>query len=361
MKNMKRNTLLLIVSLLVSASLLTACAGAIPASSWSGITADQDIAYLAQNAHIYAVNIKTQQELWRFPSKAENGLTFFAPPVLTADNQLIAGSYGPGGYNLYSLNPANGAQNWTFDQAKNHYIASPLVTEDRIYAPNSDGKLYALDLKGNLQWTFTSEEPLWASPAVNDLCTCLFVPSMDHTLISLDAATGKVRWQTGDLGGAIVSSPTFAEDGTIYVGTFASEVISLSADKGEILWRFQTNGFVWSQPNLVDGVLYFGDSKGTLYAVNTDGAEVWNLKTAGPIVTTPFVQDETIFITEGTDTVYAYSLDSTSIWQQKLEGQLQGAVVGSGDRLLVSPLNSQTALFVLTSAGALQWSFVPEK
>lgn len=358
---MKQKTLFLILSLLVTTSLLSACTGAMPASNWSGITADQDMAYLAHGSYLYAVNIKTQQESWRFPAKAENGLNFFAPPVLTADNQLLAGSYGPTGYNLYSLNPVNGSINWTFDQAKGDYIASPLVTDTAIYAANADGNLYALGLDGKRLWTFESEKPLWATPAIDDTCSCLFVSSMDHKLYSLDANTGEIRWMTGDLGGAIVSTPTFMENGTVFVGTFASELVALGADDGAILWRYKTDGFVWTQPNLVDGVLYFGDSKGKLYAVDTDSVKVWDVQTEGPVVSMPLIKNGTIYFTVGNDTIYAYSQAGSSVWQQLLEGQFQGSVVNSGDRLLVSPLNSQTALYVLTEDGAVQWAFIPEK
>lgn len=358
---MNRKTLFLIISLLISASVLSACSGALPASNWSGITADQDMAYLAHGTSLFAVNLSTQQEIWRFPVKPEAGVYYYAPPVLTADDQLIAGTYGPKGYHLYSLNPANSAINWTFDQAKGDYIASPLVTENAIYAANADGNLYALDLKGKLLWTFKAGGPLWATPAVNDVCSCLFVPSMDHKLYALNADTGTIRWESGDLGGAMVSSPTFASDGTVFVGTFNSEILALDAADGSIRWRFQTDGFVWTQPDLLDGVLYFGDSKGSLYAVDTNGTQVWKINSAGPIANKPLIKNGKLFLTAGTDSVYAYTLDGVSVWQVKLDGQLQGAVVSAGDRLLVSPLSSATALFMLTEDGAQQWAFVPEK
>lgn len=358
---MKSKSLFLILSLLVSASLLSACSGVMPASNWSGITPAQDMVYLAHGAQLYAINISTQQEIWRFPAKAENGLYFFAAPVLTADNQLIAGSYGPSGYNLYSLNPASGSINWTFDQAKGDYIASPLVTETAIYAANADGNLYALDLKGNRLWTFQSEKPLWATPAMNDMCTCLFVPSMDHKLYALNADTGTIRWETGDLGGALVSSPNFSADGTVFIGTFASELVALSAADGDIQWRYPTEAFVWTQPSLVDDVVYFGDSKGNLYAVDTTGNLVWKITGAGPIATPPLIKNGNLYFTVGSDTVYAYSLAGVSVWQQTLEGQLQGPVISAGDHLLVAPLNSQTALYVLNENGVQQWAFVPEK
>ena len=357
---MKSKTLLLILTLFVSASLLSAC-GAVAASNWSGVAADQDMVYLAHGSFVYAINLENQQELWRSPAEIDRNITFFAAPVLTPDRQLLIGSYGPKEHNLYSVNPDNGSIKWKFDQAKGDYIASPLATDTAIYAANADGTLYALDLNGKLLWTFKSEEPLWATPAINDACSCLFVPSMDHKLYALNVETGEIRWETGSLGGSMVASPAFADDGTVYIGTFANELVALSAENGAILWRYKTDGFVWTQPQLVDGLLYFGDSKSTLYAVDTAGKEAWKVKVDGPIATNPLIKNGNIHFTTGTDAVYAYDLEGNRVWQQTMEGLFQGPVISSGERLLVSPMNDQTALYVLNENGIQQWAFIPEQ
>jgi outer membrane protein assembly factor BamB len=303
-----------------------------------------------------------QKELWRYPEKAQNGLSFHAAPVLTPDGQLIAGSYGPSGYNLYSLDPANGQLKWTFEQAKNHYIASPLVTEDGIYAPNSDGNLYALDLQGQLLWTFTSEKPLWATPGTNDQCDCIFVAGMDHKIYAMDAGTGQAKWESEDLGGAIVATPVFSSDGTIFVGTFANELVALDAATGRAKWRFTADNWVWSPVSLVEETLYFGDSSGNLYAVEAaSGKVVWKVPVGGSIVTQPLVAKDLIFVTTGVEEVYAYNMEGVRQWQTTLAGKLHGPVVASNGFLLVSPLNNENTLYVLTESGAQQWAFVPEK
>ena len=37
--------------------------------------------------------------------------------------------------------------------------------------------------------------------------------------------------------------------------------------KGQLKWKFKTEGFVLSSPAIMDGVVYFGSSDGNLYAV----------------------------------------------------------------------------------------------
>ena len=36
---------------------------------------------------------------------------------------------------------------WTFNEAKDQWVAAPLVVDDKVFAVNSDGNLYVLDLQ----------------------------------------------------------------------------------------------------------------------------------------------------------------------------------------------------------------------
>ena len=181
--------------------------------------------------NVYAVDLDSGEEAWRYPEEASAKITFFADPVLTPDGQLLAPSYD---HKLYSLDPANGSENWIFSGSTDRLIASPLVTEQGIFQVSADGNLYALDFDGNLKWTFETGGPVWARPAVNEDCTCLFVASMDHHVYAVDAITGDLLWKSDDLGGAIVGTPAFDHGDTVIVGTFGSEVIALDAETGQV-------------------------------------------------------------------------------------------------------------------------------
>lgn len=118
---------LLTISFILLAGLLSACGGSyISATSWPGLAADDQHAFVAYNQHIYAVDLETGNEAWRYPEKAEAAISFFADPLLTPDGQLLAPSYD---HKLYSLDPATGNENWVFDSSTDRPIASPLVTE----------------------------------------------------------------------------------------------------------------------------------------------------------------------------------------------------------------------------------------
>jgi outer membrane protein assembly factor BamB len=157
---MKTKLILPIAALIALSLFLGGCATGMTPSSWNGMTADADYVYVSGGTNVYAVNLETHAEAWRFPVKA----TVFSAPVLTADGQLLVGGYD---HVLYSLDPADGSENWRFDQARDRYIGSPLVANEMIYAPNADYTLYAVDLDGDPLWSFKADQSLWGTPVTD--------------------------------------------------------------------------------------------------------------------------------------------------------------------------------------------------
>ncbi len=361
MKYLTRMLPLLVI--LASALILSSCSGnstSYGTTSWPGMTADADTAYVAYNQYVYAVNLASGTEKWRYPTeKPKATVTFFAEPFLTGDGQLIVGSYD---HNLYSLAVETGQVRWTFSQAKDRYIGSPLVTEDMIYAPNADGNLYALDLNGQLKWTFTSEQPLWSQPTLNKDGNTVYLSSMDQRVYALQADTGSKQWETVDLGGAVVASPIPGPDGTLYVGTFAGEMLALDNATGSVKWRYPTTAWVWSAVALDDHNIYFGDIKGNLHAVAmTGGEKVWMIETSQTISSKPLIKGEQIYYTTEGPAVYAIDLNGHPLWEQNLGGNIYAPVHAAGDALLITPTSKDALLVALTDGGATRWTFTPGK
>ena len=104
---MKKTRTFLIISLLTLSMILSACGSRMSASSWPGISVNENEVYLAYNQHVYALDLNSVnqsqiQEKWRFPAEAQANVTFFTPPVLTEDGQLLVGGYDNV---FYSLDP----------------------------------------------------------------------------------------------------------------------------------------------------------------------------------------------------------------------------------------------------------------
>jgi outer membrane protein assembly factor BamB len=358
---MKKKNLTIIFTVLALSVLLAGCVGEIgAASSWPGLTVSEDVAFLAYNRHVYAVNTDTGTQLWRFPPEPDNRISFYAPPVLTDDNQLLVG-----GYNniLYSLNPQTGQVNWEFTESRNRFIASPLASSESIFAPDAENNMYALNISGQRQWTFRTTGPTWAQPVTSQDCNCIFLPSMDQHLYALQKTDGNLLWKSESMDGALVGTPALSEDGVLYVGTFARKMAAIDADDGQTLWSSDVQGWVWSGPALAGDRLFFGDLDGNLYAMNsTNGQIVWHLtpdRLDGPIVGTPLVVEDTIYVPTESGTLYAISTDGTTRWRRDLSGSLYTSPALAGDLILVSPIRTDALLVALDLNGDPAWRFIP--
>lgn len=361
---MKFNKMVLIF-LALFAALLAGCSSRGQLTNWPAVTADQQVVYLSNGAYLVAWDVETNQEVWRFPEKPDGKLLIFAPAELTEDGQLIVGGAASKDARLFSLNPQTGAINWSFDEADRGWVAAVTIDQGVIYAPNSNGILYAFDLQGHLLWTFDAGSPLWAQPAVEG--DTLFLTALNHEIYALDTATGKQRWVAGLPSTSTAKVAVDADNQRLYVGGLMDQIIALDARSGETVWTYPTAGWVWQTPVLKDGVLYFGDQSGAFYALDVaEQKSLWgNLQPDGGVVASPLVLDDlVVFVTE-TGSIYGVSPDGKIQWTQHAAGEdvafYTPPVALSDGSVVVAPMNIDAKLIVYGHDGRHLFDVLPAK
>jgi eukaryotic-like serine/threonine-protein kinase len=353
---MKTKYLVLIGVLLALTVILSGCATGLTASSWPGVTADDQKAYIAGGPFVYAVNLETGAEAWRFPEKASAASPFFAAPVLTADGQLIVGGFD---HKLHSVNPQTGAENWQFSEARSRFIGSALLLGDMIYAPNADYNLYAVTMLGKLQWVFKADQSIWGTPVTDG--TNLYFGTLGRKVYAVNAATGTEVWKQ-TVEGAVLGSPVLGSNGLLYVATYSGSLYALDPATGNTRWQKTASSWIWSAPALDGSSLYFGDGQGTFYSFDADtGTQNWSLPLNGTILNTPLISDGKIVIGTEAGNLYTLSLDGTIISTGSVDGKIYAPPVAAGALILVAPTGGAASLVALDSAGATKWSFTPAK
>ncbi len=355
---MKRLT---VISLILAASvLLSACATGASSTSWPGLAADKDNAYLASGQFIYAARLSDGAQVWKYPAQGGTA-EFFSNPVLTPDGQLIVGSSGRD-YGLYSVDTANGTAKWAAPfTASDHWVASPLVVGDTIYAPNNNGTLYAIKLAtGQLAWSVPLGHSLWGAPTTDG--KLIFVSSLDHFLYAVDPGTHKLAWKT-DLGGSAPGSPLVASDGSsLYLGSFARKVFAVEAATGAIRWTASLKEWVWNTPARAGDAIYAADISGNLYSLGaSSGKNSWpQVKPDGPVTGSPLaLPDGVVFATES-GSLYAYKPDGSTLWPPAvIGGKIYTTPVLAGDRILVAPMGAKSWIYAVNSkdGSIAQWNF----
>jgi outer membrane protein assembly factor BamB len=353
---MKRKFLVFTGLLFVLVLFLSGCATGMTASGWPGMIVDAKNAYISGGAYVYAVNLETGAQVWRFPEKASAANPFEARPCLTSDGQLIVGGFDK---KLYSLNPQTGQSNWQFTNARDRWIGGVLVANDLIYAPNADYNLYALNLRGGLQWTFQADQAIWGEP-VSDGKTVYF-GTLGRKVYAVNAQTGKQVWMQ-KVDGAVLGSPVLGSDNSLYVGSYGGTIYAMNTADGRTRWTKTASSWIWSGPALDGNSLYYGDGKGALYAHTMSGNDPsWTQALNGAIIGTPLVNGDTIVV--GTEAGNVYFIDRTgkTLSPVSISGKIYSSPVAAGDLILVAPSGGDATLVALDQKGAIKWSFIPGK
>lgn len=352
---MKRIITLSIFLLFVS-MILSACASTSTIAGWPGVSYHENNLYIAYHQQIISLDASSGAEKWRFPAEVNNKIAFYAPPAITPDGkQLIVGGYD---HVLYSLNPKTGQQIWQFTESKYSYVASPLVTADRIFAPTSGKVLYALNHKGEKIWEFSAEHAVWATPLLDDSCQCLYVAGMDHRLYAIQTQDGSILWKTDKLEGSIVSSPVMDENGILYFGTFGNTIHAFDPKSQTDLWTYKTPKWIWGSPTIKNGVLYATDLAGEIIALDLQkGTEIWKFDTKSPITASPLLLEDRIVIGNEAGNLYAFDYQGNQMWMKTFDGKLLAAPLSANGKIILPILSKDNVVITLDLNGAEQWTF----
>lgn len=232
--------------------------------------------------------------LWNFTV----GGSVFTPAI--ENNVVYAGS----GSDIYALNASDGSQLWK--NSIGQFNSGPVVVDDVVYVGGFDYVL-ALNAKTGAElWenqvygygTYDSA-PVVAGSAV-------YVAAQVGGISALNAKTGKTLWSY---------SPEYQN----YLGTFSSPVVvngmvyfgasrgvyALEADSGSLLWN-NTIGYFVASPIVADGVIYIGSLGANFYALNaSNGNELWNYSASASISSTPDVANGIVYVSSQDGNLYA--------------------------------------------------------
>jgi len=374
---MKKTLLVITIILSIFTSLLSACAGGgVVNNNWPGLLVDEksNTAYVAYGQHIYAVDMNTGSEKWRFPSEANKQMNFYAAPVLAGDGQLIVAGFNN---KLYSLNPENGQQNWQFPRDENqtqapqnsndHFVASVGILGDKIYAPNTDNNIYITNLRGEaVSDPIPTGDQIWGTPVTDG--KNIYVASMDHHVYAIDGETNQQAWKSEDLGGAIGGTPAISSDGILYVGTLNSELIALDTTDGRIKWRQSADGWVWNGPTLESDSIYYGDLWGSIYAQKSlDGSSLWtpvqpdSAQKRG-ITDRPLLKNGQLYFGSESGGLFEVNAANGSFRSiGKFEGSFHTSPQLAGENILIAIISPNALLLALDTNGNQRWVYNPRK
>jgi outer membrane protein assembly factor BamB len=170
---------------------------------------------------------------------------------------------------------------------------------------------------------------------------------------------GKVKW-TLDTDGDADTSPVIASDGTV-IAAGGRMVYGLN-QFGQVRWRFSAKRKVFTSPAIApNGRVVFGSQDHRVYALEPDGRHAWTTDLGADVDGTPAVGDDgAVFVgTDGDEVVRLDLGDGHVVWRAAMGGYVRGAlsVTRNADVLAGVYGPSPRQVRLRASDGSLVWDF----
>jgi outer membrane protein assembly factor BamB len=221
---------------------------------------DEKYLYCTEENGIYAFNKETGEEVWKTEIYGRN---VYNPMV--EDNRIYfaTGSiHRQDGY-LYCINKLDGSivfrDTLTYMEERSQWGGSSGgvgIWKDYVYVPSDNWYLYCFNKNnGNEIWKFLADSPMETVPRVSD--SILYFGSLNATCYAIDAEKGKLIWSYQTIG-SIRRTPTqFYKDYVLFVSLGA--ILILEKKSGKLVVKLSSATGPYSYATAVwdtDGKIY---------------------------------------------------------------------------------------------------------
>lgn len=297
--------------------MLAACVGDLdPDGGWSAPVLDPDgdqIFLGAKDGRITRLDLDEDGRFdtsWGYPVSGNDTLGPLYGSPRVDDGRVITAAYDCDGLDceafVFGISAESGNELWRFER-QTQVVGSVAVFGDTVLFGTSsiddefdtdpgilgaDGYLYAIDTSTDLAptvlWRVPTTDSVWGTPVIAD--DVVYFGDLDGVLhaVSLGGESGVAGTElwTFEADGAVVAEPLIA-NGKIYFGDFSDTFYALDLERRKAAgpgtnaigvgeWSFNSDGWFWATPLLLDNILYVGTLNGKFYALNAEtGQEMW--------------------------------------------------------------------------------------
>ncbi len=329
----------------------------------------------------------TENVVWKTPIPGNA----WSSPIVSGDHVFLTTTTEEGKVcRVICVNRTSGDIQWNKEvhrqelrakRAQNSYATPTPVTDGKkVYCVFSDGTVVAVDFQGEVVWknsdvTFHSLHGLGASPLlVGDQLIMPFdgssaeenkvgwkIPWEKAVVLSLDTATGAVRWK-GSRGMSRVGhvTPVLVDDGRQVVSAGGDRVQGHDVKTGDRIWSIYSQGEgVTPSPVLGEGLIFTssGFEEPTLRAIRTGGEGdvtethiAWEQKKGVPALPSLLYVDPYLYTITRDNILHCLEAASGEVvWLKRLDGAYSASPVYADGRIYV--LSEEGVTLVLRPGG----------
>ena len=218
------------------------------------------------DSYFYALDAATGKEKWRFKTGEDADIHNQVGIQSSAALADGVAYFGCRDSNFYAVDAATGKQLWAFINKGSWVIASPAVSDGKVYFATSDtGLFHVVDAKTGAPVFSVDYKhwPMFSSPAIAG--GLAYIGSRQGKLFAIDLKAQKAAWSF-DSDGSRQNGRTYTKsDGTPNYEAAFSDFFYDDMVSG--VQKMMSVGAILSSPTIADGVIYVGSTDGNVYAL----------------------------------------------------------------------------------------------
>lgn len=235
-------------------------------------------------------------------------------------------------------------------------IEFPAVVSDGVaFIGNSHGVIRAISMKtGRIAWRRDTGDRMAASPAIVGDEIIAHTMSTGHVFV-LNRYNGAILHRY-TIGSPIESSPV-VHDGIDYFGDWAGTIYAFDLSRGRVKWTYSSGYKITSSAALYGGKVFIGDYGGRLLALNpANGSLNWSASVNGRIYGTPAIAGGRVFVPSSSGgSLTAFSVTGRRLWSRSTGSYVYSSPAVWGGRVFVGSYNG--LLYGLSaSSGSTLWT-----
>jgi len=205
-------------------------------------------------ASVHAVDALTGAQKWIVAIKG------YPTSIAIADEVVY---FGDEDKHLFAVNAKDGREVWRFTASDN--ISTPAIMNGRAFFSDEGGNLYAVDLKsGQATWKAANKNKVGAYLAAYN--NMIYYGGKKNGIYAVDALTGQEKWVYRTT--KLCLAPVLA-NGAVYVACQDNTLLAIDAESGQEKWKYKTSRPPYSHPVVGNGVIYYLDEEGVMYALSS--------------------------------------------------------------------------------------------
>lgn len=249
---------------------------------------------------------------------------------------------------------------WEYD-ANAGIRATPLVIDSVVFIATLKGELHAVNLVSGQELGYASfGSPISSTPVISGHTVIAANSEMIESIVCVNVWSGDVLWEAAY--GPVESSLLLAEK-KLYVTSLWGVLHCVDPDEGTEVWKFETGPVdqrkpIRSSPATDGNVVAFGDDAGWVYAVGIgSGKLIWKTKTDGPVWTDPVLNDGMVFVSTLKGVCYALDAGDGAVrWKHDTRSVIYASVAARGDRIFLASADG-VLRSLDASTGSVLWTF----